>query len=116
MGSKQSNDEPKSNLVLIKEADNKSMNYSGFFIKDTSTYNGVRSSGGHDVDNSTEKETSPLSTINDHKIITEGNLVTTTFRWLEGGENVYLSGSWVNWNQRFIMTKSGNEFIIELVS
>jgi hypothetical protein len=35
--------------------------------------------------------------------------VNTTFQWKEGGRNVYLTGSFCNWNQKFLMANSNLE-------
>lgn len=51
---------------------------------------------------------------NSNKEISEQK-VAITFTWKEGGTNVYLSGSFGNWNQIFAMNKINNIFEITLV-
>lgn len=41
--------------------------------------------------------------------------VSTPFEWREGGSSVYLTGSFCNWNQKFLMNQSNNKFELSLV-
>lgn len=36
--------------------------------------------------------------------------MNTTFRWIYGGEQVYVTGSFTNWKNHIILTKIGREF------
>lgn len=41
--------------------------------------------------------------------------LSTTFEWKEGGNNVYMTGNFCNWNQKFMMTRLNNNFELTLV-
>jgi len=43
------------------------------------------------------------------------NKVPTKFEWKEGGENVLLTGSFCNWNQKFVLNKNNNTNFFELI-
>ena len=122
MGSKNSaeNKENNQNKDLVKDKNNTS----GFFIKDTySSYKGVMESETH-VNNKSGKFSKSRSRSSEDtleansdldSIKVDSNLVKTTFWWKEGGNTGYLTGSFVNWNQRFLMTKKDNDLFLQLV-
>ena len=127
MGSKQSS-ENKYNVDEENEDQDiltKSKDDSGFFyMKETySSYRGIRSSCVIDQDKSVSKsfseqsenffETNSIS--KQPEIKKDSILATTTFIWSEDAQIVYLTGSWVNWNQRFLMNEQGNDHIVKLV-
>jgi len=115
MGSKQSSENRQNKEGNFKKIFSKNFNYN---IRDpTSSYHGIITSASKNESNvEREKSTSSETTLNQHtETIKDPNLVSTTFFWKEGGHNVYLTGSFVGWNQRFLMTKKENEFILELV-
>ncbi len=115
MGSQQSGSTEKGNRELIANHPNKTdAHSSGFNIRDTySSYQGI--------ENNESKEKSEVSShayeggeskSESHK---DSNLVNTPFLWKEEGNEVFLTGSFANWNHRFLMKKSGNEHILNLV-
>ncbi len=59
-----------------------------------------------------EEETTECQTIPDSKIEIK---LPTTFEWKEGGSIVYITGSFSNWSQWFIMTRINNKFELVLV-
>lgn len=42
--------------------------------------------------------------------------IPTLFEWKEGGNTVYLTGSFCNWNQKFLMNQVNNKFEFILVN
>jgi hypothetical protein len=42
--------------------------------------------------------------------------IPTLFEWKEGGENVYVAGSFSNWNEWHVMDKINNKFVLTLVN
>ncbi len=99
----------------------------GGFLKDNSSYKGVKT----DIDTSNKSMNSrddKESTNEVTEISFNGNdkidgtdikdqKVPTLFEWKEeGGENVvYLTGSFCNWNQKFLMKKDNYKFELNLV-
>ncbi len=124
MGSKYSSEKKEENAKIN---DNQSLINS--IVDSTTSYEGIvsqRSCG----DSNKEKDSKPL-----HEILTPKReesktnqtsqspmspypkKVLTPFKWKEGGSTVYVTGSFSNWNQWFIMNKSEtipNEFYISL--
>ena len=49
--------------------------------------------------------------ININKPKVDKNKVPVTFEWDQGGNSVYVTGSFCNWEQFFLMEKSQMEFI-----
>jgi hypothetical protein len=41
--------------------------------------------------------------------------VSTVFQWKEGGGTVFMTGSFCNWNQKFLMGKVNNNYEVVLV-
>jgi hypothetical protein len=48
-----------------------------------------------------------ISTIGDGK---GGDIVPTVFKWEHGGRNVYIAGTFNNWEKQIPMHRSGNDF------
>jgi len=117
MGSKQSSENKlnkEGNFHDIKISFSKNSIYN--IREASSSYIGITTSENNEVNVEREKSTSSETTLNQHtETIRDPNLVSTIFVWKEGGNNVYLTGSFVGWNQRFLMMKKENEFILELV-
>ncbi|CAN0431908.1 unnamed protein product, partial [Laminaria digitata] len=42
--------------------------------------------------------------------VTEEQLVPTVFRWEHGGRQVYITGTFNNWEKQIPMHRSGNDF------
>jgi len=122
MGSKHSDGSNKNNKEITEDLykEKGGAFNSGFFIKDNySSYKGIKSSfneGDGTGKLSTSSDTVDPVTISDSSNLNQDpNLVNTRFVWKEGGNNVYMTGSFVNWNQRFLMTKEDNDYVLELV-
>lgn len=77
-------------------------------MKDYSSYKGVKSIISSDA---IEKTTKVNQTRSDGS---DNDLVEQTFEWHESGNMVYLTGSFVNWKQWFLLTNNDNRFIIKL--
>jgi len=124
MGSKQSSDDQNREGRPIETDRNymsqtKRNNDSEFFIKDTqSSYKGVFSVVKSEPKNENLDETpeSINKEINNRgKEEKDPNFVSTTFIWGEDATVVYLTGSFANWNNRFLMPKVGNQFVLKIV-
>jgi hypothetical protein len=92
----------------------------GLFKDNLSNYNGVV------TDNSSiraisiykDKESTKNLTNNSEAHVNEclkELKVPTRFEWREGGNVIYLTGSFCNWNQKFLMIPNTNKFEISLV-
>jgi hypothetical protein len=64
---------------------------------------------------STDEERSQFE-LKEKKEITKpnSNVVPTSFEWREAGENVYLTGSFVNWDQKFLLRRNLVEHKFEI--
>jgi hypothetical protein len=92
---------------------------SGIIIRDSlSSYKGVKTETCSDGSNVIMKDTTESSTIinNGEKNEVKDNKVQTIFEWKEGGNSVYVTGTFSNWNQWFLMNRINNNFEITLVS
>jgi hypothetical protein len=76
------------------------------------SYKGVKT----DTDISDIKETQAETTISIDNIEIKEIKIPITFTWKEGGTNVYVTGSFSNWNQWFQMVKINNNFELVLVN
>ena len=79
------------------------------FEEDLLDYNGIKTSEENLEENDTGYEDSDLYSTNvknNSKI--ETNKVPVTFEWESGGNSVYLSGNFCNWEQYFLMEKQPN--------
>jgi len=47
---------------------------------------------------------------NIHHMINDDDIVPTVFKWDNGGRNVYITGTFNNWEKQIPMHRSGNEF------
>ena len=98
-------------------------NDSGFFKDNVSSYKGVKTDASSASGNSSyEKESTNDVTGTDSSVVVDARelkdvKVQTNFEWKEGGSHIYLTGSFCNWNQKFLMTQNvlGNKFEINLV-
>jgi hypothetical protein len=88
-------------------------------LKDTSSgilsnfsYKGVKT----DTDISDIKDTTAETIISIEKIEIKETKIPITFVWKEGGTNIYVTGSFSNWNQWFQMVKINNNFELVLVN
>ena len=44
----------------------------------------------------------------------DSSVITITFKWNFGGNEVFVIGSFNDWRESLIMEKRGNEFVLEL--
>jgi hypothetical protein len=108
----------KMNIILTH-----SQNDSGFFKDNVSSYKGVKTDISSMSGNSSfERESTNDVTATENSMSPDPRdmkdvKVQTLFEWKDGGKNVYLTGNFCNWNQKFLMTPSplGNKFEICLV-
>lgn len=137
MGSKQSSEMKKEENkdVEIKHNNNNHHNIqnkatrtdarSSFYVKENnSSYHGIKSEISASSDTKDQKEDikSEPETNANSKPSKEDNIsneikVPTPFFWREGGNMVYITGSFSNWEQWFLMSKTtnANEFSLILV-
>lgn len=126
MGNQQNSSNPdrkREKRDMVIETKNNPNNNSNFQISsnpDTnSSYKGVKTSAhcsSNELDKDVKAEqTTDCQTIPD-KIDLKEIKIPTVFEWREGGNIVYITGSFSNWSQWFIMTKSNNRFEISLVN
>ncbi len=101
-----SNEKPKSEFHIDSNLDT------------NSSYKGLKTSANfssNDINNDVKTEqTTDCQTLPD-KIDTKDIKIQTSFEWQEGGNIVYITGSFSNWTQWFVMTKNNNKFEISLV-
>lgn len=62
--------------------------------------------------NSRLQEEKKMVSIVDSSIDThqDSNVISTTFRWKSGGNQVFLTGTFTNWKYHILMEKNKNEF------
>lgn len=82
------------------------------FLKEYSSYKGLKTETGT---NQNEKSISndTTSMVTTHEPIEMK--VPTLFQWKEGGNMVYVAGSFSNWTQFFVMTRNPDTGIFELI-
>jgi hypothetical protein len=104
----------KQNNIMMNS--DKKPSHDSFFLKDNSSYKGIltiksmSSQSSTATANKNSKETiedEKTSTTNDKHVEMK---VPTHFEWKEGGTTVYLTGSFCNWNEKFLMSKINNNF------
>ena len=87
----------------------------GYLFEDEnlSDYFGIKSNSSEDYENIDEFSKFNFDTEKTEEIKEESNItsekinkIPTTFEWDYGGNNVYVSGSFCNWNQFFLMKKN----------
>lgn len=106
-----------------KNVHNQNLNFiqdnieSGYYIKTTNEQKNIEK-----IENLLKEETRPTSETQsiaasvDKLKITQPIKEKYTFEWREGGNNVVVTGSWVNWEQVFVLKKDNhNIFTVELV-
>jgi hypothetical protein len=100
-----------------------SKNDSGFFKDNVSSYKGVKTdvssmsgNSSFEIESTKDVTASQITTNPEHRDMKDVK-VQTIFEWKDEGTNVYLTGSFCNWNQKFLMTESpiGNKFELSLV-
>jgi len=75
-----------------------------FYVKqkqNSSDFTGIKTS--KNKESSDEEKSTDSSNENDEKY---KKRVPTLFEWKDGGENVFITGSFCDWNQRFILNKN----------
>lgn len=84
-----------------------------------SSYKGVktcRDCSGNDLEKDQKAElTTECQTIPE-SLETKEIKIPTPFEWKEGGNVVYITGTFSNWSQWFIMSKINNKFELNLVN
>ncbi len=123
MGNQQNSSNPdrrkekKEVVIDTKNPDTKSF-YAMTSKETNSSYKGVKTSGENSA-NELEKDvkaelTTECQTIPEN-IDDKDIKIPTTFEWKEGGNIVYITGTFSNWSQWFMMTKTNNKFELNLV-
>jgi hypothetical protein len=129
MGSKNSSSGKKQNNeikiikgVLDKKSEKKT-DLLSYMQYNTSSYHGIKSEASSDIMMKDTKESNKSNTNSEEttekKIEPEENhdkKIKTTFFWREGGNTVYITGNFSNWNQWFLMNKEENYFSLVLVN
>jgi len=122
MGNQQNSSNPEKKRekkdVIIDTKNNINSSFITMTNKDTtSSYKGVKTCGENSINelekDLKEEETTECQTIPENKIEIK---LPTLFEWKEGGSIVYITGSFSNWSQWFIMTKINNKFELILVN
>jgi hypothetical protein len=129
MGSQVSSEEKKKialqkDTLSIEKKEKAKAESSGFYIKDTyDSYKGIKSQvDSNDVIMKELKTVSSPSECSQAEKEKNSDVQTpptevkipTTFAWKEGGNTVYLTGSFDNWQARILMNKINNEFVVVL--
>lgn len=108
----------KKDLLIDTKNNNNNSNFQISNPDTNSSYRGVKTSANcsaNDLDKDGKAEqTTDCQTIPD-KIDLRNIKIPTAFEWKEGGNVVYITGSFSNWSQWFIMTKINNKFELNLV-
>ncbi len=101
------------NHMAIKEGFKS--NHNSFFIKDTfSSYKGEVSEPRSNSNTSASNSTINKFLFEEENL--NSNLIPYTFAWKEGGEKVFLIGSFSGWNIKHLMVNEDDEFTIEMVN
>ena len=96
-----------SNNIKNDEESNKSFSE---FINTNSSYYGII------TDSSRMEEQNVQNSVNENSIDKSlENKVPTKFEWKEGGDNVLLTGSFCNWNQKFVLNKNNSTNFFEII-
>ena len=110
----------KKTKATIVSNEKKNSTDSGFFKDNISSYKGVKtdqsSASAHSLDKESTNEVTDTETGETNEPVQREQKVPTAFEWKEGGANVYLTGSFCNWNQKFLMNGAGMKFELTLVS
>jgi len=108
--------EKKEILIYTKDQINASLTLSR---NTSSSYKGVKTVAefsNNDLEKEVKAElTTECQTLPDNMDLKEFK-IPTVFEWKEGGNNVYITGSFSNWSQWFIMSKINNTFELNLVN
>ena len=72
-------------------------------------YNGIKTIEENVEENEINNEDSDLYSTNIKNNNIETNKIPVTFEWESGGNSVYLSGNFCNWQQLFLMEKQSND-------
>ena len=82
------------------------------FINTNSSYYGIIT----DTSSRMEEQVNAQNSISENSLDKSiENKVPTKFEWKEGGKNVLLTGSFCNWNQKFVLNKNNNTNFFELI-
>ena len=117
MGSQVSSEKNEHKHILTKKIDSKLHNLDQF--DKYSSYNGLKSkSFNTDTDNNSDSKSNYSNNSSNNTNLRETTVkVQTQFKWTEGGNSIFLTGSFSNWNQYFLMVKNEQtrEFELTLV-
>jgi hypothetical protein len=114
MGNQVSSQSENKKIEPIKEKEDESVN----IVKDTySSYKGLKT----ELSDQPNKETKDTNTSDSMTTLKRDNTVKpedikapTHFEWREGGEVVYVTGSFSNWTQWFVMNRVTSTKFFEL--
>jgi hypothetical protein len=106
--------------ILIETKNRMDTSYGKIESKETnSSYKGVKTCGdfsANDLKKEPKEElTTECQTIPENLEAKEIK-IPTDFEWKEGGNVVYITGTFSNWSQWFIMNKINNKFELNLVN
>lgn len=104
--------EPKEIIINTSKSNIQSSGYLSNF-----SYKGVKTDAGSSQNSQDIKESmTETSTAAEKQADIKEAKVPTTFVWKEGGRSLYITGSFSNWTQWFVMTKINNNFELTLVN
>lgn len=106
--------------ILIETKNRMDTSYGKIETKENnSSYKGIKTCGdfsANDLEKDPKEElTTECQTIPENLDAKEIK-IPTAFEWKEGGNIVYITGTFSNWSQWFIMTKINNKFELNLVN
>jgi len=97
------NSSPKQSHILSDKNLDLTESSTPFYVKqkqNSSDFTGIKTS--KNKENSDEENSTDTSNENEES----KKRVPTLFEWKDGGENVFITGSFCDWNQRFILNKN----------
>ncbi len=113
-GKKQNNEIKITKGILEKKSEKKTDMFSYLQYNNTSSYAGIRSEVSSDIMMKDTKE-SYKSMTNSEEVIEKKakedyseKKIKTVFYWRDGGNTLYITGNFSNWNQWFLMNKEDN--------
>ena len=107
----------KSNSEKIEEGngnEGSTLDFTAYIRDNLSNYEGIRSDDENieeenefeDTNENQNNSSSSSSSIKDEEKDNSNEKIPTTFQWKEGGNTVYVTGSFCGWQQFFIMSKN----------
>ncbi len=106
--------------IIIETKSRLDTSYGKIMSKETnSSYKGVKtcgdSNGSYLEKDRKEEQTTECQTITENLDVKDVK-IPTAFEWKEGGNSVYITGTFSNWSQWFMMSKINNKFELNLVN